>query len=126
MKRMMLIIMAALISFSFVGAAMAIEQGNKRKGKYIYRKVYQSCNERGEVDTAHDRREDRQEDALDERRNDGGERTTHDKPDRHVDQVSLHCKLYEFHKHFSPSVSECAVSARPDYGAAFGRFVKSL
>ncbi len=51
MKRMLMFFLAALISVSFVGAALAIEQGNKRKGKYIYRKVYKACNERGEVDT---------------------------------------------------------------------------
>ena len=51
MKRMLMLFMTAVISVSFVGAAFAIEQGNKRKGKYIYRKVYNACNERGEVDT---------------------------------------------------------------------------
>jgi hypothetical protein len=31
---------------------MALEKGNKRKGKYIYRKVYKACYQRGEVDSA--------------------------------------------------------------------------
>jgi hypothetical protein len=33
----------------FVMPAMAEDAGNKRKGKYTYRKVYKACNERGEV-----------------------------------------------------------------------------
>ncbi len=33
----------------FVDAAMAIERGNNRKGKYVYRKVYKACFERGAV-----------------------------------------------------------------------------
>lgn len=52
MKRMLMLVLAAMISVSFVGTALAIEKGNKRKGKYIYRKVYKACNERGEVDSA--------------------------------------------------------------------------
>ena len=52
MKRMLMLFLTAVISVSFVGGAFAIEQGNKRKGKYIYRKVYSACNERGEVATA--------------------------------------------------------------------------
>ena len=40
-----------------VGAALALDaavpepDGNKRKGKYTYRKVYKACMERGEVDS---------------------------------------------------------------------------
>ena len=32
-----------------LSTVMAAEQGNKRRGKYIYRKVYKSCYQRGEV-----------------------------------------------------------------------------
>ena len=44
-------LLAALLTISFVGAAMALELGNDRKGKYTYRKVYKACFERGEVDS---------------------------------------------------------------------------
>jgi hypothetical protein len=40
-----------MLVLSFVGSALAIEKGNKRKGKYTYRKVYSACFERGEVDS---------------------------------------------------------------------------
>lgn len=43
--------LAALLTISFVGAAMALELGNDRKGKYTYRKVYKACFERGEVES---------------------------------------------------------------------------
>ena len=33
-------------------AAFAMDMGNKRKGKYTYRKVYKACMARGEVDSA--------------------------------------------------------------------------
>lgn len=42
---------ALLFLFSATGVAFAMEQGNKRKGKYTYRKVYKACMERGEVDS---------------------------------------------------------------------------
>lgn len=42
---------ALIFLFSAVGAAFALDQGNKRKGKYTYRKVYKACMERGEVDS---------------------------------------------------------------------------
>ncbi len=45
-------VMAILVALVFSGAAAAMEQGNKRKGKYTYRKVYKACHERGEVDQA--------------------------------------------------------------------------
>ena len=41
--------LALFMVFSFTAAALAMEQGNKRKGKYTYRKVYKACQERGEV-----------------------------------------------------------------------------
>jgi hypothetical protein len=37
--------------FSAVGVSLALEKGNKRKGKYTYRKVYKACFERGAVDS---------------------------------------------------------------------------
>ena len=39
-----------LTAFTLGGIAEAAESGNKRKGKYTYRKVYKACNARGEVD----------------------------------------------------------------------------
>jgi len=52
MKKRLLFALALTLSISFVGTAIAIDKGNKRKGKYIYRKVYKACFERGEVDSA--------------------------------------------------------------------------
>lgn len=52
MRKPLMIILALMISTSFVGAAMAMDKGNKRKGKYIYRKVYNACFQRGAVDSA--------------------------------------------------------------------------
>ena len=43
---------ATIFLFSSVGVALALDKGNKRKGKYTYRKVYKACMERGEVDSA--------------------------------------------------------------------------
>jgi len=51
-RKVMITILALFVSLSFISTGMAMEQGNKRKGKYTYRKVYKSCNERGEVDVA--------------------------------------------------------------------------
>jgi len=42
-------LLAVLLTVSFVGAALALELGNDRKGKYTYRKVYSACFDRGEV-----------------------------------------------------------------------------
>lgn len=43
------------ISLAFVlaaaGSGLALDKGNKRKGKYSYRKVYTACFDRGEVDS---------------------------------------------------------------------------
>ena len=52
MKKWLMLALALTISISFVGAAFAMDKGNKRKGKYIYRKVYKACHQRGEVDSA--------------------------------------------------------------------------
>jgi hypothetical protein len=51
-KKGFLAITAVIFLFSTVGITFAMEKGNKRKGKYTYRKVYKSCMERGEVDSA--------------------------------------------------------------------------
>jgi hypothetical protein len=45
-------IMAVLLSICFLGTGLAMEQGNKRKGKYTYRKLYKACMDRGEVASA--------------------------------------------------------------------------
>ncbi len=52
MRKWLMFTLALIISVSFVGTALAIDKGNKRKGKYIYRKVYKACFQRGEVETA--------------------------------------------------------------------------
>ncbi len=51
-KKIMLTLMAAIFVFTSSGIVFAVEQGNKRKGKYTYRKVYKSCQKRGKVDSA--------------------------------------------------------------------------
>ncbi len=51
MRRFVMLAVAMMFVFTSVGASLAMEQGNKRKGKYTYRKVYKSCNQRGEVDS---------------------------------------------------------------------------
>jgi len=43
-------LMAICFTFCFVTTSLAMEQGNKRKGKYTYRKVYKACHARGEVE----------------------------------------------------------------------------
>lgn len=52
MKKFIILLLAVTVSFAFTAAAFSSEEGNKRKGKYIYRKVYKSCFDRGEVGTA--------------------------------------------------------------------------
>ena len=51
-RKAMTTILAMFITFSFIGTGWAMEQGNKRKGKYTYRKVYKACHERGGVESA--------------------------------------------------------------------------
>ncbi|MGD8242920.1 MAG: cytochrome c family protein [Desulfobacterales bacterium] len=51
-SRMIFSAMAAIFMLTTAGSALAMEQGNKRKGKYTYRKVYKACHARGAVDTA--------------------------------------------------------------------------
>lgn len=49
-KKAITTILALVLAVCFVAPAFAMDKGNKRKGKYIYRKVYKACHERGEVD----------------------------------------------------------------------------
>jgi hypothetical protein len=42
---------AIFFVFSAAGLGLALDKGNKRKGKYTYRKVYKACFERGAVDS---------------------------------------------------------------------------
>jgi hypothetical protein len=51
MKKMFTAVLAIFMAFCFIGTGLAMEKGNKRKGKYTYRKVYKACQERGEVDS---------------------------------------------------------------------------
>ena len=51
-RKMIFSAMAAIFMLTIAGSALAMEQGNKRKGKYVYRKVYKACHSRGAVDTA--------------------------------------------------------------------------
>ena len=50
-KKILFVLTAFVFMFTTVGLSLAIEKGNKRKGKYSYRKVYKACFERGEVDS---------------------------------------------------------------------------
>jgi hypothetical protein len=52
LKKLILIALAVTVTVTFTNAAFSMDKGNKRKGKYIYRKVYTACFERGEVDVA--------------------------------------------------------------------------
>ena len=49
LKKAFTILLALWLCVSFTGFALAADEGNKRKGKYTYRKVYKACYERGEV-----------------------------------------------------------------------------
>ncbi|MBC8247121.1 MAG: cytochrome c family protein [Deltaproteobacteria bacterium] len=48
-KKLFLFTITLFVAISFSGIAWSADQGNKRKGKYTYRKVYKACFERGEV-----------------------------------------------------------------------------
>ena len=43
--------MAFFFVFSTIGVGFALDKGNKRKGKYTYRKVYNACYERGAIES---------------------------------------------------------------------------
>ena len=53
-KRIVTTVLAIFMMVFFVGNGLALAEpeGNKRKGKYTYRKVYKACMERGEVEAA--------------------------------------------------------------------------
>ena len=51
-RKVILTLMAFIFVFTSIGISVAAEKGNKRKGKYTYRKVYKACHERGEVDSS--------------------------------------------------------------------------
>ena len=50
MKKIILTVTALIFMFTSAGLVLAGDKGNKRKGKYTYRKVYKACQARGEVD----------------------------------------------------------------------------
>ena len=50
-RKVIVTLMALFFVFSAVGVSFALDKGNKRKGKYTYRKVYQACFERGAVES---------------------------------------------------------------------------
>ena len=50
LRRALIIVMTVMFCVGFVGLSFASEPGNKRKGKYTYRKVYKACMARGEVE----------------------------------------------------------------------------
>jgi hypothetical protein len=50
-KKVLLTLTAFVFVFGTVSAGLALEKGNKRKGKYTYRKVYKACFERGAIDS---------------------------------------------------------------------------
>ena len=50
--KMMSALLSAVLFFCFNTAVMALEKGNERKGKYTYRKIYKSCQTRGEVESS--------------------------------------------------------------------------
>ena len=51
MKKLIVMVTVLMFVVSSVGLVFAGPDGNKRKGKYTYRKVYKACMARGEVDS---------------------------------------------------------------------------
>ena len=51
LKRLVLVLMAMVFVFTTLSIGFAAGKGNARKGKYTYRNVYKSCNQRGEIDS---------------------------------------------------------------------------
>ena len=51
MKKIVLLLTVLAFAATSFGPVFAMEMGNKRKGKYTYRKVYKACMTRGEVDS---------------------------------------------------------------------------
>jgi hypothetical protein len=50
-RKLVVTAMALFFVFSTIGAGFALDKGNKRKGKYTYRKVYKACFERGAAES---------------------------------------------------------------------------
>ena len=50
-KKVFLTLLAFVFVFGTVSAGFALDKGNKRKGKYTYRKVYNACYDRGEIES---------------------------------------------------------------------------
>ena len=50
-KKVILTLMTFVFIFTTAGVCIAADKGNKRKGKYTYRKVYKACHQRGELDS---------------------------------------------------------------------------
>ena len=50
-RKLILTAMAFIFVFATLGVSFALDKGNKRKGKYTYRKVYKACFERGAVES---------------------------------------------------------------------------
>ena len=50
-RKIIVTTMAFFFVFTTLGVSFALDKGNKRKGKYTYRKVYKACFERGVVDS---------------------------------------------------------------------------
>lgn len=48
-KKTVLGLMALMLTFALTCEVFALDQGNDRKGKYTYRKVYKACFDRGAV-----------------------------------------------------------------------------
>lgn len=51
-KKAVIATIALIFLITSVGSTIAQEKGNGRKGKYTYRKIYKTCMERGEVESA--------------------------------------------------------------------------
>ena len=51
LRNTLLICVTMLVALSITSTSLAEPQGNDRKGKYTYRKVYKACNKRGAVDS---------------------------------------------------------------------------
>lgn len=50
-KKWMVVGVALCVASCFMGQALAMEQGNDRKGKYTYRKLYAACHARGGIES---------------------------------------------------------------------------
>ena len=50
-KKVCLTLIAFIFVFGTVSVGLALDKGNKRKGKYTYRKVYNACYKRGAIES---------------------------------------------------------------------------